>query len=82
MAFSKGRLRLPMTLTDYLRHLESKFVVLPINGAIAERATLFTSAFPQDPTDRIVAATAVVHRIPLVTTDRRMRLSKEVDCVW
>ncbi|HEY1234368.1 MAG TPA: type II toxin-antitoxin system VapC family toxin [Candidatus Binatia bacterium] len=32
--------------------------------------------FDSDPADEIIAATSVVHRVPLLTRDRRMRRSK------
>jgi PIN domain nuclease of toxin-antitoxin system len=32
--------------------------------------------FDSDPADEIIAATSIVHRVPLVTRDRRMRRSK------
>lgn len=34
--------------------------------------------FDSDPADEIIAATSIVHRVPLVTRDRRMRRSKLV----
>ena len=34
--------------------------------------------FDSDPADEIIAATSLVHRVPLVTRDRRMRRSKLV----
>jgi PIN domain nuclease of toxin-antitoxin system len=34
--------------------------------------------FDSDPADEIIAATSVVHRLPLVTRDRRIRRSKRV----
>jgi len=74
--------RLPGTLAEYLRYVESVFVVLPITGAIAERSIQFMGEFPKDPTDRLIAATALVHTIPLVTKDKRIRSSNQVDCVW
>jgi PIN domain nuclease of toxin-antitoxin system len=82
MMSARNRIRLPGTLADYLHHLESVFVVLPITGAIAARSMLFTEGFPNDPTDRLIGATAFVHGIPLVTKDERIRVSKQVDCVW
>lgn len=82
MMSAKGRFLLPKPLTEYLRYIESMYVVLPITGAIAERAMLFTGRFPSDPTDRLIAATAVVHTIKLVTKDRKIRLSQQVDCIW
>jgi PIN domain nuclease of toxin-antitoxin system len=82
MMSARNELRLPGTLTEYLSYVESVFVVLPITGAIAERSILFTGVFPNDPTDRLIGATAVVHGIRLVTKDKKIRRSNQVDCVW
>ncbi len=82
MMSARNELRLPGTLTDYLSYVESVFVVLPITGAIAERSILFAGMFPNDPTDRLIGATAVVHGIKLVTKDKKIRKSNQVDCVW
>jgi PIN domain nuclease of toxin-antitoxin system len=82
MKSAENEIRLPGTLAEYLHFVESVFVVLPITGAIAERSTLFTGKFPKDPTDRLIGATAQVHGIRLVTKDKRIRASRQVDCVW
>jgi PIN domain nuclease of toxin-antitoxin system len=37
--------------------------------------------FRGDPGDEIIAATSVVHRVPLVTRDRRIRVSRRVPIV-
>ena len=37
--------------------------------------------FRGDPADEIIAATSVVHRVPLVTRDRRIRASRRVPIV-
>lgn len=35
-----------------------------------------------DPADRLIAATALLHRAPLVTSDVRLRKLKEVATIW
>ncbi len=82
MISAKGGFRLPDTLGAYLRYLESMFVVLPITGAIAERAVQFSEEYPKDPTDRLIGATAVAHELLLVTGDEKIRASSEVRCIW
>ncbi|MGD0798133.1 MAG: type II toxin-antitoxin system VapC family toxin [Acidobacteriaceae bacterium] len=82
MMSTNGQFRLPSSLTEYLSYMEQVFVVIPITGTIAERATKFTSGFPDDPTDRIIGATSLVHNASLVTKDKRMRMSKQVECIW
>lgn len=37
-----------------------------------------TLDFDSDPADEIIAATSIVHRLPLITRDRRVRRSKRV----
>lgn len=82
MMSRKNQVRLPSTLPEYLAYLEKAFRVLPINGLVAARSISFSSAYPRDPTDRMIGATSVVHRVPLVTRDEKIRASKEVDCIW
>lgn len=82
MNFHKGSIRVPATLLDYLRGLEQTFHVLPITASIAERSMQFSKAFPKNPTDRLIGATAIVHNARLVTADEKIRASGEVDCVW
>jgi PIN domain nuclease of toxin-antitoxin system len=82
MAFDRGRLNLPWPLGQYLRHLESLCAVVPIDSRVAERAMKFSTMFPSDPNDRIIAATALVHTMTLVTADEKILGSGEVPCVW
>jgi PIN domain nuclease of toxin-antitoxin system len=42
----------------------------------------FTSNYPAGPTDRIIRATALVHGARPVTSDRAIRASGEVNCIW
>ncbi len=55
--------------------------VLPITPEIAEKSVQFSSRFPKDPTDRLIAATALVHGFKLVTADKLVRKSGEVPCI-
>ncbi len=82
MVATRGRLKLRGPLTDHLRRIEESFRVIPLTGAIAARSMLFTKRFPRDPADRIIGATAVVHGIPLITADKQIHASKEVECIW
>jgi PIN domain nuclease of toxin-antitoxin system len=79
---STGRISIRPRLSTYLDFVASLFQVIPISGKIAERSTQFSAAFPRDPADRLIGATAIVHRVRLVTKDRPIRESGEVDCVW
>ncbi len=82
MMASRGEIRLQSSILEFLQGLESVFVVLPITAAIAARSLQFSDNFSRDPADRIIAATAIVHGLRLVTKDKAIRSSGEVPCVW
>ena len=79
---SKGRIRLGITLESFLREVETRFVVLPISGRACARAMGFPTAYPKDPADRIIGATALVEGLPLITADRQIHRSRVVKTIW
>jgi PIN domain nuclease of toxin-antitoxin system len=56
--------------------------VLEITAEVAVLAAQFPADFPGDPADRLIAATARAHRIPLVTSDERIQTSPLVQTIW
>lgn len=79
---SKGRIHLDISLESFLQEVESRFIVLPMNGKVCARATELPKTYPKDPADRIIGATALVGGLPLLTADRQIRRSKVVRAVW
>ncbi|MDE1162791.1 MAG: type II toxin-antitoxin system VapC family toxin [Acidobacteriaceae bacterium] len=67
---------------DFLEACAQVFQVLPITPGIAWRSMQFSKKYPKDPADRIIAATAIVHGLPLITKDGKIRKSGEVACIW
>jgi len=55
--------------------------VLPITVEIAvlSQSDIFSHG---DPADRLIAATARLHRAPLITSDAKLRKLKEVTTIW
>lgn len=82
MLVSRRRVALPSSLGDYLTFVESLFKILPITPRIAERSVQFGPAYPNDPADQVIGATAIVHGLRLITSDAAIRASGEVNCVW
>ena len=70
-----GRLSLDLDDHDVVRVL-GRVHVWPIDLDVARTSTRLD--FRGDPADEIIAATSVVHGIPLVTRDRAIRESKIV----
>lgn len=70
-----GRLTIDLDDPDVKVAL-SRLHVWPLDLEIARASTCLD--FRGDPADELIAATSVVHRIPLLTRDRRIRRSKLV----
>jgi PIN domain nuclease of toxin-antitoxin system len=79
---SKGRIHLGISLESFLQEVEARFVVFPITGRACARAMGFPAAFPKDPADRIIGATALVEGLSLITADREIHRSKVVHTIW
>ncbi len=79
---SKGRIRLDISIESFLQEVESRFVILPINGRACARAMGLPASYPKDPADRIIGATALVEGLLLLTADREIRRSRAVQTIW
>lgn len=64
-----GRITLDIDSPDFARAL-SRIHLWPLDLAVSRRVR--TLDFKGDPADEIIAATSVVHNVPLVTRDRRI----------
>jgi PIN domain nuclease of toxin-antitoxin system len=79
---NKGRIRLNISLESFLREIEARFTILPISGRACVRALGLPAAYPKDPADRIIAGTALVEGLSLLTADRAIRRSRALPTVW
>ncbi len=59
-----------------------KVELLPLTPQVAVRSTQLGAGFHFDPADRLIVATALLLRAPLVTRDRRIRGYRPVQSVW
>ncbi len=80
----RGRLRFKISAADWLSRVRRlpEFLIEPLSDDIAERAGQFGDAFPGDPADRMIAATALVRRVPLVTADEKLRAIDSLNTIW
>ena len=79
---SKRRIQLNASLETFLTEVESRFVVLPITGRVCVSAMGLPVAYPKDPADRVIGATALVEGISFVTADAEIRKSKALQTIW
>lgn len=79
-----GRLRVDGSIERFLLRLSARpgLAVLEITAEIAALSTHFPADFPRDPADRIIAATARAHGLPLVTKDQALQDSPLLQTIW
>jgi PIN domain nuclease of toxin-antitoxin system len=70
-----GRIAIDLESAEFSRIFASVHV-WPLDLAVCRQSTELD--FLSDPADELIAATSIVHRVPLVTRDRRIRRSKLV----
>jgi PIN domain nuclease of toxin-antitoxin system len=80
----RGAVAQPGLLGPALEQLVDQTGVLvdPLTVAIAALAIDLPRTFPRDPADRLIAATALNHAVPLVTADEGIRKSGVVTTIW
>ena len=66
----------------FVRETVARVILRPLTVEVAVLAAGLPESFPRDPADRLIAATAIVEGMPLVTADARIRQSKVVETVW
>jgi PIN domain nuclease of toxin-antitoxin system len=70
-----GRISIDPESAEFSR-IFARVHVWPIDLAVCRQSTKLD--FASDPADALIAATSVVHNVPLVTRDRKMRRSRIV----
>ena len=84
MLISKGRLDPGTDALTFLRLLHSarQIRVIPITPEIAATSASSALFVHSDPADRIIAATAIVHKAELVTCDGHLSAVKGLRVIW
>jgi PIN domain nuclease of toxin-antitoxin system len=82
MLLSRGRIQAYGTVEASVRLLTDGVAIKPITPEIAAISAQFPAGFPQDPADRLIAATARSEGIALVTRDEKLRMSPLLQTIW
>jgi PIN domain nuclease of toxin-antitoxin system len=54
----------------------------PVSAEIAQMAGAFGEELHGDPTDRLIAATALCLAVPLITADTKLRSAPGLKTIW
>ena len=79
---ASGRIQAYGTVEDSIRLLLEDVTVRPITPEIAALATQFSDDYSNDPSDRLIGATARAEGLTLVTRDEKMRRCPLLKTVW
>jgi PIN domain nuclease of toxin-antitoxin system len=74
MLIEKQRIALSVTLTDYARNLIEKngIRIVPVDTKVAVESGSLPGSLHGDPGDRLIAATARLLALPLLTSDSKL----------
>ena len=79
---TNGRIDPGGTVPAFLKKITAGVVILPLTVEIAAQAAAFPVAYPRDPADRLIGATALTSGTDLVTKDNAIRRSSLVRTIW
>ncbi len=84
MLVRKKRIEINISYIEFINLVLSSnnYILKGITPEIAELSTLLSTEISQDPADRIICATALTMKMPLVTADKNLRKSKLINTIW
>lgn len=84
MMAQRKRIDLTITPEEWLEHAlgTANTQVITLSANIALESCNLPGEFHKDPADRLIVATARIHRIPLITKDGKIRDYKHVETIW
>jgi PIN domain nuclease of toxin-antitoxin system len=80
----RGRLRFKIPASEWLSQVRRlpEYRIEPLTDETAERAGQFGDTFPEDAADRMIAATALLREVPLVTHDEKLLGVEYLKTIW
>jgi len=78
----RRRIYVAGSVESFIRETISKVMLRPMTPEIAAVAVRLPENYPKDPADRLIAATAIVEGLPLVTADGGIRDANVVNTIW
>lgn len=84
MLIQKERVCIEASYQDFVKwvFLSNKYQYQGITPEIAELSTQLPEEINKDPADRIISATALVQKIPLVTADSNLKRCSMLTTIW
>lgn len=78
----RGKIRTAASHAAIVGAMTEGVEIWPVTLDVALQAGQLPADFPSDPLDRMIAATAQVHGVPLVSADERILSCASVRTIW
>jgi len=78
----RGRVDLRGSFEASMQEMLEGVIIKPVTLEVALLTVHFPRDFPNDPMDRIIAATARAESLPLITADRRLLDCPLIKTIW
>jgi PIN domain nuclease of toxin-antitoxin system len=84
MLVKKERISVDISFQNFIKLIFSsnKYQFQGITPDVAELSTQLPEEVNKDPADRIIAATSLIHNIPLVTKDSNLLKADSITTIW
>ncbi|HFE66662.1 MAG TPA: type II toxin-antitoxin system VapC family toxin [Chloroflexi bacterium] len=84
MLMHKERLQVNTDCQSFINLLiqANNLHIQPITPQIAALSVQLTNEINQDPADRLIAATALSQKMPLITADRNLQAAVTIHTIW
>ncbi len=84
MMINKKRIEIDIPYLEFIDLVKTlnNYIFQEITPEIADLSTNLPLDINSDPADRIISATALVSNTPLITADKNLRKSKNLNTIW
>ena len=84
MLVNRGKIKLSMDISDWITKIEQHSFIkfIPVDNDIAAKSVNLPNPLHQDPADRIIIATTMIHNATLITKDKLIRGYPHINSLW
>ena len=84
MLISKSKLTIDTSYQDFVKLVfaSNNYQYQGITPEIAEKSTSLVEEVNKDPADRIISATSIIKKAPLITADKNLLKTKCIETIW
>jgi PIN domain nuclease of toxin-antitoxin system len=84
MLISKSKLSVEATFQELINLVigSNNYHFQSITPEIAEKSTSLPDDVNKNPADRIISATSIIKKAPLITADKNLLKSKAIETIW